>query len=75
MSHFVSNYALVSQMRGTDWQVYSEATGELRLCPLLHILHLCKFGFDVFDHLQRGVVVCCPLGICIWGGTGISWWV
>ena len=30
------------QMRGTDWTVYSDGVGELRLGLLLHILELCK---------------------------------
>ena len=29
-------------MRGTDWAVYSDGVGELRLGLLLHILELCK---------------------------------
>ena len=68
----VSNCVLVLQMRGTDWQVYSEATGELRLGLLLHILDLCEFSFSIF--VTQGSCVLF-IGYMYMGGAGISWHV
>ena len=35
-------------MRGTDWHVYSEATGELHLGLLLHVLELREYAVVVY---------------------------
>ena len=42
-----SSVGCMLQMRGTDWHVYSESTGELRLGLLLHILELREYDSGV----------------------------
>ena len=49
------------QMRGTDWTVYSDGVGELRLGLLLHILELCK--------------LLCSRYVIGWVLTGWGFWV
>ena len=47
-------------MRGTDWHVCSEATGELHMGLLLHIVELRKYSSGVLGCLRGAAVVYWP---------------
>ena len=55
-------------MRGTDWHIYSESTGELRLGLLLHVLELREYNFSVSGFLESRSVVYHLRMLCEKGG-------
>ena len=55
-------------MRGTDWHVYSEATGGLHLGLLLHVLELREYAVVVYHICSSRYS-----GICVMFMRSIAW--